>query len=124
MVGNPAVINELNARLSEEFAAYQQYSAHYKAAGQAIRQKGYEENAIVNACIRVTADQIGVAHLEAYGVEPGGTIVLYPDEPLQQLLGKPVTFLEDCVGEGIANRVNNSEGEIFLCENVRFHPEE
>jgi phosphoglycerate kinase len=28
------------------------------------------------------------------------------------------------VGEGVANRVNNSEGEIFLCENVRFHPEE
>lgn len=32
MVGNPAVIGELNARLSEEFAAYQQYSAHYNAA--------------------------------------------------------------------------------------------
>jgi phosphoglycerate kinase len=45
-------------------------------------------------------------------------------EPLQQLLGRPVTFLEDCVGDGVANRVNNSEGEIFLCENVRFHAEE
>lgn len=32
MVGNPVVIEELNARLSEEFAAYQQYSAHYNAA--------------------------------------------------------------------------------------------
>ena len=35
-----------------------------------------------------------------------------------------MTFLEDCVGEGIINQVNNSRGEVFLCENVRFHPEE
>jgi bacterioferritin len=32
MVGNPDLISRLNSRLSEEFAAYQQYSAHYHAA--------------------------------------------------------------------------------------------
>ena len=40
------------------------------------------------------------------------------------MLGRPVTFLEDCVGDEVLSRVNSSEGEIFLCENVRFHPEE
>jgi phosphoglycerate kinase len=35
-----------------------------------------------------------------------------------------VTFLEDCVGEDVVNQVNNSKGQVFLCENVRFHPEE
>lgn len=45
-------------------------------------------------------------------------------EPLQSLLGRPVTFLNECVGEHIYNEVNSSNGCIFLCENVRFHPEE
>lgn len=43
---------------------------------------------------------------------------------LAQSLGRKVTFLEDCVGDTIVSQVNNSQGEIFLCENVRFYPEE
>lgn len=43
---------------------------------------------------------------------------------LEQSLGRRVTFLEDCVGESITSQVNNSQGEIFLCENVRFYEEE
>lgn len=43
---------------------------------------------------------------------------------LEQYLGRPVTFLDDCVGEGVINEVNKSKGQVFLCENVRFHPEE
>lgn len=35
-----------------------------------------------------------------------------------------MTFLEDCVGETVINQVKNSQNEIFLCENVRFHAEE
>lgn len=35
-----------------------------------------------------------------------------------------MTFLDDCVGEGIIDQVNKSQNQIFLCENVRFHPEE
>lgn len=44
---------------------------------------------------------------------------------LEKLLGKPVTFLDDCVGEKVEAAVNNaSKGEIFLLENLRFHIEE
>ena len=35
--------------------------------------------------------------------------------PLEQMLGRPVNFIDDCVGEGVVNQINNSEGEIFLC---------
>ncbi len=42
---------------------------------------------------------------------------------LEKLLNKKVTFLEDCVGESVINRVKNAQNEIFLCENVRFHIE-
>lgn len=46
-------------------------------------------------------------------------------EPLQELLGKPVTFLEDCVGDEITAAVNaGKDGQVFLLENLRFHLEE
>lgn len=45
-------------------------------------------------------------------------------EPLQSLLGRPVTFLDDCVGDSVLSAVNNSDNGIFLCENIRFHAEE
>jgi phosphoglycerate kinase len=46
-------------------------------------------------------------------------------ERLQHVLGMPVTFLNDCVGEGVRNAINScKQGEIFLLENVRFHLEE
>eukprot|EP01125_Pyxidicula_operculata_P021144 TRINITY_DN8041_c0_g1_i1.p1 TRINITY_DN8041_c0_g1~~TRINITY_DN8041_c0_g1_i1.p1 ORF type:complete len:423 (-),score=141.63 TRINITY_DN8041_c0_g1_i1:113-1381(-) len=46
-------------------------------------------------------------------------------EKLQEILGKPVTFLEDCVGEAVENAVNAGEnGQVFLLENLRFHVEE
>jgi len=44
---------------------------------------------------------------------------------VQELLGKDVTFLKDCVGEEIEKTVNSaSNGTVFLLENLRFHPEE
>lgn len=44
---------------------------------------------------------------------------------LEQLLNKKVTFLEDCVGKQIEDRVNNStKGEVILLENLRYHIEE
>src|SRR5689334_2574649 len=44
---------------------------------------------------------------------------------LSKLLGKPVAFAGDCVGEEAANVVNGlKDGEIALLENLRFHPEE
>ncbi|KAJ9102367.1 phosphoglycerate kinase [Naganishia friedmannii] len=44
---------------------------------------------------------------------------------LEELLNKPVTFLDDCVGPEVEKAVANSkDGEIFLLENLRFHAEE
>jgi phosphoglycerate kinase len=44
---------------------------------------------------------------------------------LQELLGQPVKFAEDCVGPGAESQSKSlREGEILLLENVRFHPEE
>lgn len=46
-------------------------------------------------------------------------------EELEKLLGKPVTFLDDCVGESVESAVNAaSDGQVFLLENLRFHIEE
>ncbi len=44
---------------------------------------------------------------------------------LQQLLGKPVEFASDCVGEPAKKAVDSLQpGGILLLENLRFHPEE
>ncbi len=44
---------------------------------------------------------------------------------LQELLGKPVKFLEDCVGSEVeATCAALKPGEVILLENVRFHIEE
>ncbi|KAJ3037905.1 phosphoglycerate kinase [Rhizophlyctis rosea] len=46
-------------------------------------------------------------------------------EEVGKLLGKPVTFLEDCVGEKVEQHCQNPQkGEIILLENLRFHIEE
>eukprot|EP00930_Biecheleria_cincta_P042850 TRINITY_DN2948_c0_g1_i1.p1 TRINITY_DN2948_c0_g1~~TRINITY_DN2948_c0_g1_i1.p1 ORF type:complete len:619 (-),score=212.27 TRINITY_DN2948_c0_g1_i1:77-1933(-) len=44
---------------------------------------------------------------------------------LEELLGKPVTFLEDCVGEKVeAACADPAPGSVILLENLRFHVEE
>jgi phosphoglycerate kinase len=44
---------------------------------------------------------------------------------LQDLLGQPVTFVDDCIGPSALASVDLlSEGEVLLLENLRFHPEE
>jgi phosphoglycerate kinase len=44
---------------------------------------------------------------------------------LQELLGKPVVFAQDCVGAAVeASSRALKDGEVLLLENVRFHPEE
>eukprot|EP00842_Homolaphlyctis_polyrhiza_P004041 jgi/Hompol1/4638/HPOL_001818-RA len=46
-------------------------------------------------------------------------------EELSRLLSKPVTFLDQCVGEVVEKHCENpAEGEIILLENLRFHIEE
>jgi 3-phosphoglycerate kinase len=44
---------------------------------------------------------------------------------LSKLLGKPVTFTEDCVGPKVEETVNAATGgQVILLENLRFHAEE
>ncbi|KAJ3113888.1 phosphoglycerate kinase [Phlyctochytrium bullatum] len=46
-------------------------------------------------------------------------------EEVSRLLKRPVTFLEDCVGEKVEEYcANPKEGEVILLENLRFHIEE
>jgi phosphoglycerate kinase len=80
-----------------------------------------------------------------YVIEHGGTAVLAshlgrpkgkvnPDlslrpvaDRLAQLLGRPVTFVNDCIGDEARqtiDRVKASGGGVVLLENLRFHPEE
>jgi len=70
-----------------------QEPANYRRAGESIRRQGFETNAIVYACARVTADQIGTAHLEAYRLGPQQTVVLEPDGPYQKFLDQPAPQL-------------------------------
>jgi phosphoglycerate kinase len=44
---------------------------------------------------------------------------------LSELLGRPVTKLDDCVGPEVEAAVHGGKpGDVFLLENTRFHPEE
>ncbi len=44
---------------------------------------------------------------------------------LSELLGKPVAFADDCVGDRVKEKVNAlKDGDVLLLENLRFHPEE
>jgi phosphoglycerate kinase len=46
---------------------------------------------------------------------------------LADLLGRPVTFVDDCIGDDarrIVNQAQASGGGVVLLENLRFHPEE
>ncbi len=44
---------------------------------------------------------------------------------LEELLGKDVTFTNDCVGQEVEEVVNNAtSAQVILLENLRFHAEE
>ncbi|KAF8477181.1 phosphoglycerate kinase [Kalaharituber pfeilii] len=63
------------------------------------------------------------------GRPDGKSVEKYSLKPVvaevEKQLGKNVTFLEDCVGPEVEERVSKAkDGEIILLENLRFHPEE
>src|SRR6476646_7647824 len=47
-------------------------------------------------------------------------------ERLGQLLGRPVSFADDCIGEPVARAIEEAKrlGGVVLLENLRFHAEE
>lgn len=55
--------------------------------------------------------------VQKYSLKPVG-------EKLKELLGEPVKFLNDCVGEDIKKEIETAQERVILLENLRFHPEE
>lgn len=80
--------------------------------------------------IKYIIDNGGKLILASHLGRPKGKVVeefrLNPAaKKLQELLGKPVLKLDDCIGDAVAGAVNNmQEGDVIVLENLRFHPEE
>jgi phosphoglycerate kinase len=70
------------------------------------------------------AKVVVMSHLGRPGGKPRPELSLRPvAERLGQLLGRPVGFAEDCVGEvADAAVAGMQDGDVLLLENVRFHP--
>ena len=57
-------------------------------------------------------------HVEKYSLKPVA-------EHLASLIGKPVEYAEDCIGNAAAAKINKlRDGDVLLLENLRFHKEE
>ncbi|GMV64494.1 MAG: phosphoglycerate kinase [Candidatus Hinthialibacteria bacterium] len=80
--------------------------------------------------LRHILEQGGSAVLMSHLGRPDGTrdpeASLKPvAECLSKLVGKPVQFVDDCIGDGVREKVKNLKaGEILVLENVRFHKAE
>jgi len=80
--------------------------------------------------IKKIIDSGGKAILMSHLGRPKGKVVpemsLSPvAERLEQLLGKPVKFIAECIGPEVESEVSSlKEEEVLLLENLRFHPEE
>jgi len=55
--------------------------------------------------------------VEKYSLKPAAN-------RLEELLGEPVKFLDDCVGEGVKREIASAKERVILLENLRFHPGE
>ncbi|MCK9602807.1 MAG: phosphoglycerate kinase [Candidatus Omnitrophica bacterium] len=62
------------------------------------------------------------------GRPDGKVVAKYSLKPvadrLKTLLGEPVKFLSDCVGDNIKKEIDTAQEKIILLENLRFHAEE
>jgi len=57
-------------------------------------------------------------HVEKYSLRPVA-------EHLASLIGKPVEYAEDCIGDAALAKINKlQDGDVLLLENLRFHKEE
>jgi phosphoglycerate kinase len=77
--------------------------------------------ALENGASVILASHLGRpkgARVDKYSLKPVA-------EHLSELLGKPVQFADDCIGEEAKAKASNLKpGEVLLLENLRFHPEE
>ncbi len=82
------------------------------------------------ATLRLAMQKGGRVVLASHlGRPKGGPEPKYSLKPaakrLEELLGKPVAFAEDCIGAGAeAKSKSLKDGEVLVLENVRFHAEE
>ncbi len=80
----------------------------------------------VQEAIKRRARLILASHLGRPKGKPDPKLSLRPVAVrLSELLGKPVAFANDCVGEKVEKRAHAlGDGEVLLLENLRFHAEE
>jgi phosphoglycerate kinase len=81
----------------------------------------------VKYCLEQGAKSIVLAsHLGRPDGRPNKAFSMRPvADAVSSMLGHPVTFLEDCVGETVEKTcADPSPGSVFLLENLRFHVEE
>src|SRR5437773_440982 len=68
------------------------------------------------------------SHLGRPKGKPSPQLSLQPvGTHLSEVLGKPVAFADDCIGDGprrLVDTAQQSGGGVVLLENLRFHPEE
>ncbi|HSX46495.1 MAG TPA: phosphoglycerate kinase [Patescibacteria group bacterium] len=76
--------------------------------------------------LKQNAKVILCSHLGRPGGKPDNKYSLKPcAKRLEKLLGKPVDFVDDCVGPAVKTKVDALQsGGILMLENVRFHAEE
>lgn len=78
---------------------------------------------------KLIADECRVVIISHLGRPEGEVNPKYSLTPvatrLGELLGQPVEFVDDCVGQKVFMSVKNAtKGSVTLLENLRFHPEE
>ena len=80
----------------------------------------------VNLLLERGATVVLASHLGKAKGKPDDRFTLRPVAArLQELLGRPVSFLPDCVGAGVKSAVTKAPpGTVLLLENLRFHPGE
>ncbi len=80
----------------------------------------------ITYCIEHGARLVLASHLGRPKGEPDPKLSLRPvGSRLAELLGKPVTLVDEVVGDGATNRVAAlRDGDVLLLENLRFHPGE
>jgi len=80
----------------------------------------------INYALEQGASLVLMSHLGRPKGKPNAEFSLKPAaDRLAELLGKPVAFAPDCVGEEVERMAADLKpGEILVLENLRFHPEE
>jgi phosphoglycerate kinase len=80
----------------------------------------------INALRRKGARTILISHFGRPGGERDPSLSLRAlAAPLSKLLGAPVAFADDCIGQGAQSAVARMKsGDVLLLENLRFHPGE